>query len=86
MYSQDVIDAVDFEAFSEEGKFRLRVPDTAELVNTIHLHTAIHEQINYDKWLRKSVYDYKHTLNIGETIVNTNVNDARHVDLHELQH
>ena len=31
------------------------------------------------------MYDYKHTSNIGETIVDNNVNDATHVDLHKLQ-
>ena len=55
-------------------------------VNTIHPHTAIHKTNDYDKWLRKSVYDYKHTSNIGETIVDNYVNDATHVDLHKLQH
>ena len=40
---------------------------------------------NYDKWLRKSVYNDKHTFNIGETIVDNNVNDATHVDLHKMQ-
>ena len=38
-----------------------------------------------DKWLRKSVYDDKHTFNNGETIVDNNVNDATHVDMREMQ-
>ena len=49
-------------------------------VNTIPPDTEIH-----DKWLRKSVYDYKHTSNIGETIVDNYVNDATHVDAHKMQ-
>ena len=57
-----------------------------EIVNTIPPDTEIHEQNDYDKWLRKSVYDDKHTSNIGETIVDNNMNDATHVDLHKLQH
>ena len=40
---------------------------------------------DYDKWLRKSVYNDKHTFNNGETIVDNNVNDATHVDLHNMQ-
>ena len=32
------------------------------------------------------MYDHKHTSNIGETIVDKNVNNATHVDLHKLQH
>ena len=40
---------------------------------------------DYDKWLRKSVYDYKHTSNIGETIVDNYVNDATHIDAHKMQ-
>ena len=40
---------------------------------------------DYDKWLRKSVYDYKHTSNNGETIVDNYVNDATHVDAHKMQ-
>ena len=31
------------------------------------------------------MYDDKHTSNIGETIVDNNVNDATHVDAHERQ-
>ena len=57
-------------------------------VNTIPPDTAIHEQINgyaKDKWLRKSVYDDKHTFNNGETIVDNYVNDATHVDTHNMQ-
>ena len=54
-------------------------------VNTIHFEPEIHEQI-CDKWPRKSVYDFKHTSNIGETIVTNNVNDATHANLHKLQH
>ena len=37
---------------------------------------------DYDKWLRKSVYDDKHTFNNGETIVDNNMNDATHADTH----
>ena len=40
---------------------------------------------NYDKWLRKSVYNDKHTTSIGETIVDNNVNDATHVDMRNMQ-
>ena len=59
-------------------------------VNTIPPEPEIHEQIYiyiyiYDKWLRKSVHDYKHILNIGERIVDNNVNDATHVDAHKMQ-
>ena len=57
-------------------------------VNTIPPDTEIHEQITWlrnDKWPRKSVYDYKHTSNIGETIVDNCVNDATHVDAHKMQ-
>ena len=31
------------------------------------------------------MYDYKHTSNIGETIVDNYVNDATHVDSHKMQ-
>ena len=31
------------------------------------------------------MYDYKHTYNNGETIVDNNVNDATHEDLHKMQ-
>ena len=54
-------------------------------VNTIPPEPEIHEQIYMTKRLRKSVYDFKHTSNIGETIVNNNVNDATHVDAHKMQ-
>ena len=59
-------------------------------VNTIHPEPEIHEQmtdkwLRNDKWLRKSVYDDKHTSNIGETIVDNYVNDATHVDAHKMQ-
>ena len=40
---------------------------------------------DYDKWLRKSVYDDKHILNNGETIVDNYVNDATHVDARKMQ-
>ena len=53
-------------------------------VNTIPPDTEIHEQMT-DKWLRKIVYDYKHTSNIGETIVDNYVNYATHVDAHKMQ-
>ena len=39
-------------------------PDTPH-VNTIPPDTAIHEQMTTTKWLRKSVYDDKHTFNNG---------------------
>ena len=39
----------------------------------------------YVKWLRKSVYNEKHTLNKGEIIVDNNVNDATHVDMRNMQ-
>ena len=55
-------------------------------VNTIPPDTEIHEQMTMTKGLRKSVHDYKHILNIGERIVDNNMNDATHVDLHKLQH
>ena len=57
-----------------------------ECVNTIHPEPETHEQINMTNGYGKSVQDYKHILNIGERIVNNNVNDATHVDLHTLQH
>ena len=47
--------------------------------------TAIHEQVATNKWLRKSVYNEKHTFNNGETIVDNNVNDATHVDMRNMQ-
>ena len=56
-----------------------------EGVNSIPPEPEIHEQNIYDKWLRKSVYGFKHTSNIGETIVNNYVNDATHVDAHKMQ-
>ena len=40
---------------------------------------------DYDKWLRKSVYDDKHIFNNGETIVDNYVNDVTHVDTHKMQ-
>ena len=49
------------------------------------LHAPSVNTITPDKWLRKSVYDYKHTLNNGETIVDNYVNDATHVDAHKMQ-
>ena len=33
----------------------------------------------------KSVYDDKHTFNIGETIVDSNMNDATHIDMRNMQ-
>ena len=50
-------------------------------VNTIPPDTENSRTNNYDKWLRKSVYNDKHTFNIGETIVDNNMNDATHVGL-----
>ena len=55
-----------------------------EGVNSIHPAPEIHEQIYMTKGYGKSVHDYKHILNIGETIVNNKVNDATHADLHKL--
>ena len=45
----------------------------------------IHEQMTTSKWLRKSVYNDKHTFNIFETIVDNYVNDATHVDMRNMQ-
>ena len=46
--------------------------------------TEIHEQMT-DKWLRKSVYDDKHTFKNGETIVDNYVNETTHVDAPKMQ-
>ena len=55
-------------------------------VNTIPPEPEIHEQKNMTNGYGKSVHDYKHISNIGERIVDNNVNDATHADLHKLQH
>ena len=73
--------------FVEKGKtFRSQEIVGKCFVNTIPPYTAINSRTNdYDKWLRKSVYNDKHTFNIGETIVENNMNDATHVDTHKMQ-
>ena len=53
-------------------------------VNTIPLDTAIHEQTTTMNGV-VSVYNDKHTFNIGETIVDNNMNDATHVDMRNMQ-
>ena len=69
------------------AKFILNISVTAESsllsptggVNRILLDTAIHEQNGYekDKWIRKSVYNDKHTFDNGETIVDNNIMTRR---------
>ena len=94
MYSRGATIHLRYESQQQlNAKFIMNISVTADSsllsprggVNTIHPHTAIHEQITMTK-ATKSVYDYKHTLNIGETIVDNNVHNATHVDLHKLQH
>ena len=50
-------------------------------VNTIPPDTEIHEQMT-----TTNGYDYKHTSNIDETIVDNNMNDATHADKLTMQH
>ena len=67
-------------------------------INHLHFFDPLHRFCKYntspyrnsrtfdnDKWLRKSVYDDKHTFNNGETIADNYVNDATHVDTHKMQ-
>ena len=56
----------------------------SQSVNSIPPDTEIHEQMTMTNGY-ESVYDYKHTSNIGETIVDNYVNDATHVDSHKMQ-
>ena len=51
-------------------------------VNAIPPDAEIHEQMTMTNGYGKVC----HTSNIGETIVDNNVNDATHVVLHKLQH
>ena len=55
-----------------------------ECVNTVPPDTTIHEQMTMiNGYVR--VYDDKHILSNGETTLDNYVNDATHVDAHEMQ-